>query len=103
MEYVVPHALAQEVAYQTLLAPARKLLHQKVGEAIESIFSQRIDQHRALLAYHFFMGEDWERAFAYSVGEADAAVQLYAYAEAPAHYHLALGSPQHLPEPRSKR
>ena len=35
VEYIFKHALTQEVAYQTLLAPARKLLHQKVGEAME--------------------------------------------------------------------
>ena len=103
IEYVFHHALAQEVAYQTLLAPSRKLLHKKVGEAMESIFSERIDQHRALLAYHFFMGEDWEKAFEYSVGEADAAVQLYAYAEAREHYRRALVSLKHLPDNTSNR
>jgi predicted ATPase/class 3 adenylate cyclase len=103
IEYVFRHALTQEVAYQTLLAPSRKLLHQKVGEAMESVFSERIDQYRALLAYHFFKGEDWERAFEYSVGEADAAAQLYAYAEAREHYHRALGSLKHLPDNASNR
>lgn len=98
IEYVFHHALAQEVAYQTLLAPSRKLLHQKVGKAMEAIFAERIDQFRALLAYHFFKGEDWEKAFEYSVGEADAAVQLYAYAEAREHYHRALESLKHLPD-----
>lgn len=98
IEYVFHHALAQEVAYQTLLAPSRKLLHQKVGVAMEAIFAERIDQFRALLAYHFFRGEDWEKAFEYSVGEADAAVQLYAYAEAREHYHRALESLKHLPD-----
>ena len=103
IEYVFDHALTQEVAYQTLLAPSRKLLHQKVGEAMEAIFSERIDQHRAILAYHFFKGEDWERAFEYSAGEADAAVQLYAYAEAREHYHRALDSLKHLPDNASNR
>jgi tetratricopeptide (TPR) repeat protein len=70
---------------------------------MEAIFSERIDQHRALLAYHFFKGEDWERAFEYSVGAADAAVQLYAYAEAREHYHRALDSLKHLPDNASNR
>jgi class 3 adenylate cyclase len=103
IEYVFRHALTQEVAYQTLLAPSRRLLHKKVGEAMESIFTGPIDQHRALLAYHFFKGEDWDRAFKYSVGEADAAVRLYAYAEAREHYHRALGSLKHLPDTVSNR
>ena len=103
IEYIFHHALAQEVAYQTLLGPARKLLHQRVGEAMESIFAERIDQYRALLAYHFFKGEAWEKAFAYSAGEAEAAVQLYAYAEAREHYHRALDSLKHLPDNVSNR
>lgn len=98
IEYIFHHALAQEVAYQTLLAPSRKLLHLKVGKAMEAIFAERVDQYRALLAYHFFKGEDWEKACQYSVGAADAAVQLYAYAEAREHYHRALVSLKHLPD-----
>jgi class 3 adenylate cyclase/tetratricopeptide (TPR) repeat protein len=103
IEYVFRHALTQEVAYQTLLTPSRRLLHRSVGQAMESIFSDRIDQHRALLAYHFFKGEDWERAFEYSFSEADAAVQLYAYAEAREYYHRALDSLKHLPDNASNR
>jgi tetratricopeptide (TPR) repeat protein len=103
IEYIFHHALAQEIAYQTLLAPSRKLLHKKVGEAMEAIFSERIDQHRALIAYHFFLGEDWEKAFDYSVGEADAAVHIYAYAEAREYYHRALDSLKYLPDNTSNR
>jgi class 3 adenylate cyclase/tetratricopeptide (TPR) repeat protein len=103
IEYIFHHALAQEVAYQTLLAPSRKLLHKKVAEAMESIFSERLDQHRAIIAYHFFMGEDWEKAFEYSVGGADAAVHIYAYAEARQHYHRALDSLKNLPDNTANR
>jgi len=103
IEYVFRHALTQEVAYQMLLAPSRRLLHRKVGEAMESIFSERPDRFRALLAYHFFKGEAWEKAFEYSVGEADAAAQIYAYPEARQHYHRALDSLKHLPDDTSNR
>jgi len=97
IEYIFDHALTQEVAYQTLLAPSRRLLHQKVGQAMESVFSKRIDEYRAILAYHFFKGEDWEKALKYSLSEADAAVQLYGYDEAREHYHRAFDSLKHLP------
>ncbi|HUU92175.1 MAG TPA: adenylate/guanylate cyclase domain-containing protein, partial [Phycisphaerae bacterium] len=103
IEYVFRHALTQEVAYQMLLAPSRKLLHRRVGEAMESLFSEWIDRYRALLAYHFFKGEDWEKAFEYSVGEADAAARIYAYPEARQHYHRALDSLRHLPDNTSNR
>jgi predicted ATPase len=42
LEFIFKHALTQEVAYQTLLTPARRVLHRKVGEALELIFQDRI-------------------------------------------------------------
>lgn len=90
IEYIFKHALMQEVAYQTLLAPARKLLHQKVGEAMEGIFVQRIDEFSGLLAYHYFSAESWEKALQHSVRSADGAFRVCAYAEARSHYRRAL-------------
>jgi class 3 adenylate cyclase/tetratricopeptide (TPR) repeat protein len=90
VEYIFKHALTQEVAYQTLLAPARKLLHQKVGEAMEKIFSERIEEFSGLLAYHYFCAESWEKALQYSIESADGAFRVCAYAEARSHYRRAL-------------
>jgi class 3 adenylate cyclase/tetratricopeptide (TPR) repeat protein len=103
IEYIFHHALTQEVAYQTLLAPARKQLHQKVGEAMEAIFTQRIEEFTGLLAYHYFRGEAWEKALEYSARAAGAAVQLYAYAEAREHYRRALEALKYLPDGKAVR
>jgi class 3 adenylate cyclase/tetratricopeptide (TPR) repeat protein len=90
IEYIFKHALTQEVAYQTLLGPARKLLHQKVGEAMEEIFAERIDEFSGLLAYHYFCAESWEKALQHSVRSADGAFRVCAYPEARSHYRRAL-------------
>jgi predicted ATPase len=37
-EYIFKHALTQEVAYNTLLVERRKLLHERAGLALESMF-----------------------------------------------------------------
>ena len=103
IEYVFQHALTQEVAYQTLLAPARRPLHQKVGEALEAIFAERIEEFTGLLAYHYFRGEAWEKALEYSARAGDTAVSLYAYAEAREHYHRALEALKHLPDEEANR
>jgi len=103
IEYIFQHALTQEVAYQTLLAPARKPLHQKVGEAMEAIFAERIEEFTGLLAYHYFRGEAWEKALEYSAQAGDTAVSLYAYAEAREHYHRALEALKHLPDGEANR
>ena len=38
-EYVFKHALTQEVAYNSLLMERRKLLHERTGQALESMFA----------------------------------------------------------------
>ncbi|HWY50168.1 MAG TPA: adenylate/guanylate cyclase domain-containing protein [Chthoniobacterales bacterium] len=90
VEYIFKHALTQEVAYQTLLAPARKLLHRNVGEAMEKTFAERIEEFSGLLAYHYFCAESWEKALQRSVESADGAFRVCAYAEARSHYQRAL-------------
>ena len=96
VEYVFKHALTQEVAYQTLLAPARKGLHKKVGDAMESLFQDRLEEFAGVLAYHYFSAESWEKALAYSIRSGDAALRVCAYPEARGHYSRVLESLTHL-------
>jgi predicted ATPase len=44
-EYVFKHALTQEVAYNSLLIERRKQLHERAGQAIESMFAGQLDDH----------------------------------------------------------
>jgi class 3 adenylate cyclase/tetratricopeptide (TPR) repeat protein len=96
IEYIFKHGLTQEVAYQTLLAPARKALHKQVGEAMEIIFERRIDEFSSLLAYHYFAAEVWQKALDYSVQSANAAFRVCAYPEARSHYRRGLECLQRL-------
>ncbi len=98
IEYMFNHALTQEVAYKTLLLPARKDLHQRVGQAMESVFAERLEEFTGLLAYHYFFGEAWQKALEFSARAADYASALYAYAESREHYRRALESLTHLPD-----
>jgi predicted ATPase len=45
VEYVFKHALTQEVAYNSLLIERRKQLHERAGQALESIFAAQLDDH----------------------------------------------------------
>jgi class 3 adenylate cyclase/tetratricopeptide (TPR) repeat protein len=96
LEFIFKHALTQEVAYQTLLTPARKVLHRKVGEALESIFGDRVEEFAGVLAYHFFSAESWQKALDYSIRSGDAAFRMCAFAEARGHYGRALECLKHL-------
>ena len=52
-EYIFKHALTQEVAYNSLLIERRKLLHERAGQALESMFSAQLDDHLNELARHY--------------------------------------------------
>jgi predicted ATPase len=101
LEFSFRHALTQEVAYQTLLGPTRKALHRKVGEALESIFGDRVEEFTGVLAYHFFSAESWHQALDYLSQAGDTAFRVCAYAEARVHYGRALECLKHLEEDAS--
>jgi len=67
LEYVFKHALTQEVAYNSLLHKRRKEIHGKIGEAIEKIYAERLEEFFEMLAYHFDQGQVWDKAVKYRV------------------------------------
>ncbi|HET6947108.1 MAG TPA: AAA family ATPase [bacterium] len=89
-EYVFKHALIQEAAYESILLGQRRSLHRKVGEAIERLFADRLEEFYGLLAHHFTQAEDWEKAQAYLFQAGDQSGKVAADAEALAHYQRAL-------------
>jgi len=65
IEYVFKHALTQEVAYDSVLSERRKLIHEKTGGALESIYAQQLEEHLPELAFHFSRSANAEKAFDY--------------------------------------
>jgi class 3 adenylate cyclase/tetratricopeptide (TPR) repeat protein len=90
LEYIFKHALTQEVAYNSLLLKRRKKIHEKVGEAIEELYPDRLAEHYEELAYHFMQGESWKKAMEYSALVGDRAAEASANAEAKTNYQRAL-------------
>lgn len=97
VEYIFKHALTQEVAYQSLLAPRRKDLHRKVGEAMEAIFAERLGEFRSILATHFSRAEVWDKAVVYLEQTGDAAARLFSHSEARLHYVDEIAALAHRP------
>ena len=42
-EYIFKHALTQEVAYNSVLLERRKMLHERIGAAVEAINAGRLE------------------------------------------------------------
>ena len=98
-EYTFKHALTQEVAYNSLLIERRRLLHERTGEAIETLFKDRIDDHLAELAHHYSRTANARKAVEYlfrAAGQATGARS--AFPEAIGLLYGALEFLKHLPD-----
>jgi class 3 adenylate cyclase/tetratricopeptide (TPR) repeat protein len=99
--YIFKHAVIQDVAYQSLLIQRRKALHRAVGEAIEDLYQDRLEEHHAKLAHHFSQGEVWDKALHYCRQAGEKAMAQSAYREAVTSFEQALRALPHLPETRA--
>ena len=90
LEYIFRHDLTREAAYSSLLLRERRGFHRRVGEAVEELFDDRLEEQAHLLAHHFYQAGDDERALKYSVMAGDGAVRVYAHQEARSHYTRAI-------------
>jgi tetratricopeptide (TPR) repeat protein len=88
--YIFKHAVTQDVAYQSLLSQRRKEIHGIIGEAIEDLYADRLDEHAAILAYHYARSERREKAVAFALRAGDKAARFSANAEATTFYEEAL-------------
>jgi len=65
LEYIFKHALTQEVAYNSLLVKRRKEIHERIGRAIEELYSEGLEEYYELLAYHYVRSENKDKAVDY--------------------------------------
>jgi class 3 adenylate cyclase/tetratricopeptide (TPR) repeat protein len=91
-EYIFKHALVQEATYDSILIERRRLLHCRVGAAIEQLFVDRLDEFSGLLGYHYARAEEWEKAKDYLNRAGDQAGKMAADTEALAHYRQAFAA-----------
>jgi serine phosphatase RsbU (regulator of sigma subunit) len=90
LEYLFRHTLVQDAAYATLLTTDRKRLHQVVGEAIEHLYPDRLNEYAAMLARHFEQAGNDQHALQYFSRAGDTALASYANQEAESQYRSAL-------------
>ncbi|UQA60435.1 serine/threonine-protein kinase [Polyangium aurulentum] len=94
-EYTFRHALLREGAYSMLTDSDRKLGHGLAGAWLESGPGSSAE-HYGVIGDHFMRAESWDKAVDYLHRAGDAAMCVYAYQEARAHYDRVLASLSHL-------
>ena len=95
-EYTFKHALTHEVAYGSLPAEQRRLLHARIVGALETRHPDQLER----LGHHALRGEIWDKAVTYLRQAGEKAAARSAYREAASAYEQALVALGHLPESR---
>jgi tetratricopeptide (TPR) repeat protein len=101
--YIFKHAVIQDVAYNSLLVQRRKALHRAVGEAIEELYPDRLEEHYTELAHHFSQGEIWDKACFYWRHAGARVFARSALREAMACFEQALTALHYVPENQAQR
>ncbi|MEW6400306.1 MAG: adenylate/guanylate cyclase domain-containing protein [Chloroflexota bacterium] len=88
-EYAFRHVLIQESAYDSILIKKRTDLHRQIGETLEELHADRLEEFAPLIAHHFYNAQD-ARSLKYALLAGEKAARLYANAEAATHFARAL-------------
>jgi class 3 adenylate cyclase/predicted ATPase len=98
IDYTFKHALTQEVAYNSVLIERRKALHERAGQALESMYAEQLNDHLAELAHHYSRSSNGPKAVEYLRLAGQQATQRSANAEAINNFASALEILKSLPD-----
>jgi class 3 adenylate cyclase/tetratricopeptide (TPR) repeat protein len=101
--FIFRHALTQEAVYGSLLERQRRIHHGAVGQALEELYSGRVDEVAELLAFHFGRSDDAEKAVDYAISAAVKAGRAWANSEALTYFEEALRRVATLPDTKPNR
>ena len=95
--YLFRHILTREVAYESLLYADRRVMHRRIGESIETQRAGRLTEYYEVLAHHFGLAEEWEKALSYHLKAGRKAQNIYASKDAAHHFRHALEAAEQAP------
>jgi DNA-binding winged helix-turn-helix (wHTH) protein/predicted ATPase len=101
-KYAFTHDLLQEALYETIGPARRRRYHLRIAQVVEKLYASRLEEQYEALAYHFYEGNDLEKAVIYSHRAGVKAASHFAYREAVPYFEQALRALEHLPEGRQK-
>jgi len=96
--YIFKHALTRDVVYESILAKKKKNLHEKIGNAVEELYADRIEEQYELLAHHYGLAESWVKAVHFGRLAAEKAHKLSQFQQAVTLYEQAAERIIKLPE-----
>jgi class 3 adenylate cyclase/tetratricopeptide (TPR) repeat protein len=97
VEYTFKHALTHDVAYSSLLIERRRVLHDQIGAAFESLYGDNLDDRLAELAHHFARSDNPAKALEYCLRVVQQCVSRGSLLDAVAHFETGLQLIKKLP------
>ncbi len=91
-KYTFRHPLFQDVAYNSILMRRRKQLHGRVGELIEQLYQDRLDEFTDLLAYQYLHSDNSEKALFWLGRAGHRAQSQYANDEAIRYFQMLIAT-----------
>lgn len=98
VEYAFKHALTQEVAYNSVLLERRRLLHERIGAALEAAFAENLDDQLPELAHHYARSANRAKASEFLHHAGAQAMGRASYAEGESYFAAALEVLAAMPE-----
>lgn len=80
--YSFADVIVRDVVHEEISRLRHKKLHNMVGQALERVYAESIDEHLGELAYHFLEGSNKDKALDYFLKAGEKAQNVYAYDEA---------------------
>lgn len=67
LEYIFKNSLTQDVAYESLLKQRRQEIHGRIARAIEELYAEKLEAHYEILAHHWELSGNHEKAIEYLI------------------------------------
>lgn len=83
LRYDFTHDRFREIVYDEIPLGEKKLLHRRVAQAIERVYSPDLEGHSRQLAFHYDRAQEWQHALRYSLRALERAIAEY-------HHNMAL-------------
>lgn len=89
LRYKFNNTLVRESVYSTLLRSKKQLLHQRAGEALESLYPDSLEENLELLTHHFSSSGIQEKTLHYALRAAEKSADRHALEESQRYFRIA--------------
>lgn len=90
------HSMLRRALYSSMAKANQRKVHAKVAKTIETLQGSKKDRVVGQIAYHYYWGAEWQKAFIPAVKAGEIARKREAFAEAVNYFHFASEAMQQL-------